>query len=228
MAPAKLGVGLPFYGYVWAGGPGVTQPRQSWPANNVPTTTTPGYAAIMSAYYQSNLYHWDAVAQAAYLSITNSPASSDMFISYDDAQACQTKVSFARNLHLGGVMIWELTEDYTPTAPAGQRTPLTTTLNQSLATPDFTAIQLNMQNVELSFTSIPLGLYRILWSSNLLSPSWNTLTNNVNASGPLLQLTDPTPASNGMRFYRGPDSALRRNPRAPAAAGWSQIKVPRI
>jgi hypothetical protein len=59
-----------------------------------------------------------------------------------------------------------------------------------------------MQNVELTVTSLPLGLYRILWSSNLLSPTWNTLTNNVNASGSLLQLSDPTPATNGMRFYR--------------------------
>jgi chitinase len=202
VAPGKLGVGLPFYGYIWTGGPGVTHPRQSWPSTNPPTVSTPTYAAIVNNYYKSNLYHWDNVAQAAYLSITNTPASADMFISYDDPTACQTKISFARNLHLGGIMIWELSQDYFPTQPAAQRQPLVTTLKQSLATPDFASIQLNVQNIELSFTSLPLGLYRILWSSNLLSPSWNTLTNNVSATGDLLQLTDPTPATNGMRFYR--------------------------
>jgi len=202
VAPGKLGIGLPFYGYIWTGGPGVTQPREAWPPGNPPTVSTSSYAAIVSRYYHTNLYHWDTIAQAAYLSVTNSPASADMFISYDDAQACQTKVSLARNLHLGGIMIWELSQDYLSTQPAGQRTPLVQTLKQSLATPDFAGIQLNMQNVELTVTSLPLGLYRILWSSNLLSPTWNTLTNNVNASGSLLQLSDPTPATNGMRFYR--------------------------
>jgi len=202
VAPAKLGVGLPFYGYIWTGGPGVTGPRQSWPTNNVPTVSTPGYDDIVNNYYKSNLYHWDPVAQAAYLSITNTPASNDMFISYDDTEACQTKVSFARNLHLGGIMIWELSQDYSASQPAGHRTPLEAALKQALATPDFTGIQRNMQNIELSFSSLPLGLYRILWSSNLLSNSWFTLTNNVPGTGPGLQLTDPAPATNGARFYR--------------------------
>jgi chitinase len=202
VAPAKLGIGLPFYGYIWTGGPGVTQPRQSWPANNPPTVSTPTYADIVSDYYETNHYHWDSTAQAAYLSITNSPASADMFISYDNAESCQTKVSFARNLHLGGIMIWELSQDYSSTLPAGQRTPLVTTLKQSLATPDFAGIQIKMKEVELSITSLPLGLYKILWSSNLFNPIWNTLTNNVIATGDLLQLIDPTPATNGARFYR--------------------------
>jgi chitinase len=202
VASAKLGIGLPFYGYIWTGGPGVTQPRQAWPATNTPTVTTSAYAALVGAYYKTNLYHWDTVAQAAYLSITNSPASADKFISYDDAESCETKISFARNLHLGGIMIWELSQDYTSTEPAGQRTPLEATIKEALATPDFTGIQMNVQTVALSFTSIPLGLYRILWSSNLYNSTWNTLTNNVNGTGPILQLTDPMPATNAMRFYR--------------------------
>lgn len=202
VAPGKLGIGLPFYGYIWTGGPGLTQPRQSWPANNPPTDSTSSYATIVSDYYKTNLYHWDSIAQAAYLSITNSPASADMFISYDDARACETKISFARNLHLGGIMIWELSQDYAPGLPAGQRTPLEAALKQALATPDFAGIQLVTPNVELSFTTLPLGLYRILWCSNLFNPTWNTLTNNVSASGGLLQLVDPTPATNGVRFYR--------------------------
>lgn len=203
VAPAKLGIGLPFYGYVWTGGPGVTAPRQSWPTNSVPTVTTPSYATIMSAYYQSNNYHWDTNAQAAYLGITNTPASNDDFISYDDPHTAQVKISYARNRGLGGIMIWELTEDYFASQPAGQRTPLVETVKQSLGTPGVTSIQVNGQNVNLSFESLPLAGYRVLWTSNLTTNgTWNTLTNNVPGTGGPLQIGDPAPKTQPERFYR--------------------------
>jgi chitinase len=200
--PGKLGVGLPFYGYTWTGGPGMTQPRQGWPATNVPTITAYTYAQIMDTYYQSNLYHWDNVAQAAYLSITNVPAPNDMFISYDDGRACQSKVSYARNLHLGGLMIWELSQDYFANQPGGQRTPLTTALKQALATPSLSSIQSNGTNVNLSFTSLPLGLYNVQWTSNLALAPWNTLSSNVAGTGTNVSITDPAPATAPARFYR--------------------------
>jgi chitinase len=201
VAAQKLGLGLPFYGYIWTGGPGVTLPRQSWPANNPPTVSTPSYATIINSYYQPSLYHWDAVAQAAYLSITNPTASRDMFLSYDDSYACQTKVSYARNQGLGGIMIWELSQDYFPGAPSGQRAPLLSSLKQSLRTPNLTWVQVDGQNVNFGFTSLPLALYRILWSSDLLK--WNTLTNDVSGTGAILQINDPAqPGSQLQRFYR--------------------------
>jgi GH18 family chitinase len=49
--PGKLGVGTPFYGYIWTGGPGVTQPRQSWPDTNPPTFS----AAHLRGYSQQLL-----------------------------------------------------------------------------------------------------------------------------------------------------------------------------
>jgi chitinase len=159
----------------------------------------------MSSLYQSNRYHWDSVAQAAYLSITNTPASNDMFVSYDDAHACQDKVSYARNLGLGGVMLWELENEYMPSQPVGQRTPLTSALKQALATPQISTIQNNGTNVSVSFTGAPLGLYNVQWSSDLSLETWNTLTNNVASTGSNvqnIQVTDPTPATLPARFYR--------------------------
>jgi GH18 family chitinase len=200
--PAKLGVGLPFYGYIWTGGPGLTQPRQSWPTNDVPTASTAAYADIVSLYYQSGLYHWDDAAQAAYLGIANIPSANDMFISYDDTQSCQAKVSYVRNLHLGGLMIWELSQDYFPSQPATQRTPLTTALKQALATPIIATIQLVGTGVHLSFTSLPLAFYDVQWSSNLALSIWNTLTNNVPGTGANVPITDPAPATAPARFYR--------------------------
>jgi chitinase len=200
--PAKLGVGLPFYGDIWTGGPGMTQPRQSWPATDVPTVSTATYADIISGYYTSNIYHWDNTAQAAYLSITNTPSADDEFISYDDVRACQTKLSYVRNLHLGGLMIWELSQDYFATQPAGQRTPLTTALKQALGTPNISAVQLNRSAVQLNFTSLPLGLYSVQWSSNLSEAPWNILTNNVPGTGTNVPIIDPAPPAAPARFYR--------------------------
>ena len=99
MASGKLGIGIAFYGYVWSGGTGTTTggralPRQSW--TTAPTATTLAYDTIFSTYYQSNLYHWDTAAQAAYLSVDSPGAANDKFVSYDDTRTCQSKVSYAR------------------------------------------------------------------------------------------------------------------------------------
>jgi GH18 family chitinase len=180
----------------------MTQPRQSWPATNVPTATAYTYADIVQSYYQSNLYHWDGVAQAAYLSITNSTPANDKFISYDNTESCQTKISYIRNLHLGGLMIWELSQDYSESLQVGQRTPLTTALKQALTTPNITSIQLKSNAVNLSFTSLPLTSYNVQWSSNLVQAFWNTLTNNVPGTGANVQVTDLAPGNAPARFYR--------------------------
>ena len=160
VAPGRLGIGIAFYGWVWSGGTGTTNggvafPLESW--STAPTTTQPSYNTIMSTYYQSNLYHWHAAAQAAYLSIDNAGSINDKFISYDDQRACQSKVSYARNRRLGGVMIWELAQDH----HSGQPDPLLLAIKQALATPGATKIRLNGQNVDLSFDSLPLGAYRV-------------------------------------------------------------------
>ncbi len=199
---AKLGIGIAFYGYIWTGGSGtstggVTQPRQSW--TNAPTMTAFSYTTIMTGYYQSNLYHWDTSAQAAYLSITNANPTNDMFVSYDDQRTCQAKVSYARNHGLGGVMIWELAQDH----QNGQPDPLLLALKQALATPGLITIQNLGGDIELSFTSLPLGSYGVEWTGDLTSNVWNTLAvTNVSGPGGVLQVVDPDAASQPQRFYR--------------------------
>ncbi len=202
VSPDKLGIGIPFYGYVWNGGSGtttggVTQPRQSWV--NAPTVSTPDYNTILASYYQSNLYHWDTNAQAAYLSVSNSIAANDMFISFEDPRACQAKVSYARNHGLGGVMIWELAQDH----QSGQPDPLLQAVKQALASPGPVIIQMTNQNIVLSFTGVALGSYRIQWTDSLTNTVWNTLgTTNVSGANQLLQIIDPNPIDQPQRFYR--------------------------
>jgi len=202
VSPAKLGIGIAFYGDIWQGGAGtstggVTEPRQSW--TNAPNMTAVSYTTIMTSYYQTNLYHWDTSAQAAYLSISNASPANDMFISYDDQRTCQSKVSYARNHGLGGVMIWELAQDH----QSGQPDPLLLALKQALATPGLITIQNLGDDIELSFTSLPLGSYGVEWTGDLTSNVWNTLAvTNVSGPGGVLQVVDPDAASQPQRFYR--------------------------
>jgi chitinase len=197
----KLGIGIAFYGWIWSGGTGTSTggaalPRQGW--TTAPTTTQQSYNTILSTYYQSTLYHWDTNAQAAYLSIDNSGSSNDKFISYDDTRTCQSKVSYARNRHLGGVMIWELAQDH----HAGQADPLLQSIKQALATPGSTAVHVNGQSVDLGFASVPLGSYRVQWTSNVTGAPWNTLAvTNISGTGGLLHVSDPS-ANQAQRFYR--------------------------
>ena len=154
----------------------------------------------MSTYYQPSRYHWDTAAQAAYLSIDNTGSSTDRFISYDDVRTCQAKVSFARNRGLGGIMIWELAQDHI----ANQTDPLLAAIKTAMATPGAVTIQpVGAQNIEITFSAIPLGSYRLQWSTNLATQIWNTLlvTNIPNTStGGLVRVQDVLPSST--RFYR--------------------------
>jgi hypothetical protein len=62
-------------------------------------------------------------------------------------------------------------------------------------------VQASGQDVNFNFTSLPLALYRILWSSDLVK--WATLTNNVSGTGAILQISDPSaPGAQTQRFYR--------------------------
>ena len=205
VAAVKLGAGMDFYGMVWAGGTGTSTggaalPRQSW--STAPTVSAVSYDTLMSSYYQAQLYFWDTNAQAAYLSIDNSGSSNDKFISYEDEHSCQARISYARNRGLGGVMIWELGGGYRASQPAGSRDPLLQAIKQALATPYFNRIQSSGQDIELIFSSLPLALYRVQWTSNLAPAFWNTLTNNLPGTGASLQATDFGALNQTQRFYR--------------------------
>jgi chitinase len=201
VAAGKLGIGIAFYGYVWTDGRGtsvtsITQPRQSW--TNAPAVTAYRYTDIMAGYYQPNLYHWDTGAQSAYVGITNANPLNNTFISYDDQRTCQCKVSYARNHGLGGVMIWELAQDHTPNTPD----PLLQAVKQALATPGQTNLQINGNDINLMFSGIALGSYRVQWSSDLAI--WNTLlTTNISGLGGPVLITDSGAATDQIgRFYR--------------------------
>jgi hypothetical protein len=101
-------------------------------------------------------------------------------------------------------MIWELGQGYRSSQPAGQRDPLLQAVKQAVAAkPNLTAIQRSNQDIVLSFTSLPLALYRVQWTTNPASGAWNTLTSNVSGTGDIMQVTDAGAAgSQAHRYYR--------------------------
>ena len=200
----KLGIGLAFYGNVWSGGAGFSTggpslPRQSWTSPPVVTALT--YSDIISKYYQPGIYHWDTLAQSAYLSIDNPGGVNDKFISYDDEHGCQAKVSYARNRSLGGVMIWQLAGDYQASQPEEKRHVLLRAVKEASQPPRFSGIRVLSSETELSLDSIPLALYRVEWTSHLISSPWTVLT-NLTGTGETLRVKDTSSFSQAERYYR--------------------------
>ena len=198
----KLGIGLPFYGYIWKGGTGTssggaTQPYQGW--TTAPSVQAHTYNQIVSSNFTAGQYHYDAGAQASYFSITNVQATNDMFVSYEDERACQAKVSYARNRNLGGMIIWELSQDHKANKPDS----LLQAIKQAFATPGKLSLQTAAQGVSVTFTSAPLGSYQMQWSSNLTA--WNPMlvTNaSLTWTGGVMQAFDASVSNQPRRYYR--------------------------
>jgi chitinase len=189
VAPGKLGIGIAFYGNIWSGGSGTSTggaalPRQSW--TTAPSISQIPYSEIMSNYFQTNLYHWDAAAEAAYLSIDKPGAANDKFISYDDEHTCQAKVNYARERHLGGVMVWELGEAYSPSQPIGRRDPLLQALKNAVAA----AVTNFNGGTNPPSQEVPRASSPNVGPINSTAEPANTVTNNVHSTNALLQLRD--------------------------------------
>ena len=197
VAPGKLAIGIPFYGYVW-GGTGLTQPRESWVST--PTFNGATYDTIISNYYTAKDYHWDTVAQASYLSITNAHASNDMFISYEDATACTAKVADAQALGLGGLMVWELSQDYSTGHPLMGAIDNAVRATVPPAAPVILTVGIHGTNINFTFSTVASGKYRVQYSTDL--SAWHTLVNTLTGSGSPLFVADTNGLGATARYYR--------------------------
>eukprot|EP00123_Amoebidium_parasiticum_P016761 comp23573_c0_seq1/m.39925 comp23573_c0_seq1/g.39925 ORF comp23573_c0_seq1/g.39925 comp23573_c0_seq1/m.39925 type:complete len:562 (-) comp23573_c0_seq1:416-2101(-) len=116
---AKIGLGMEFQGAVWQGGSGVpltggvTKPLQTWVTE--PTLTYKAYKDIMAQDYTAAKYFYDTAAEGAYLSFDNTGSANDRFITYENERQVTAKVDYAKKNGLGGVMIWELSQDKSTT-----------------------------------------------------------------------------------------------------------------
>ncbi|HEX5051413.1 MAG TPA: glycoside hydrolase family 18 protein [Planctomycetota bacterium] len=129
IAPAKLAIGIQFDGFVWAGGSGTdtggaTRPRQGWVTP--PVLSTMPYAEIVTTLTAAAGYQpgFDLTAREPYLSRDSANDADDRFVSFDDAQAIAEKANYLSSARLGGAFVFEISGDYLPSRPAGQRHPL--------------------------------------------------------------------------------------------------------
>ncbi len=204
IAPAKLAVGIAFFGVVWSGGAGtptggVALPRESW--TKAPTTISPNYDVIMSTLYQPQAYRWDTNAQAAYLTLNRSGSNKDRFVSYDDERACQAKVCYARDRGLGGVMIWELGGGYRPSQPPGQRDPLLQAVKKARAVPPAAEPQIARRELDPSHRFPAPPAPHETWPGELTANAWRTLTNDLPDFGGPILLNGPIVPIHGRRLF---------------------------
>ena len=119
--PAKLGIGLPFYGQCWRG---PTGPRQDVGSGIVAEDNTMSYRNIV-ANYGFATRQWDDVAKAAYLSFPSATGPQGCtFITYEDAQSATEKGAYVRSAGLGGAIVWTIAQGHLPATTAGDRDPV--------------------------------------------------------------------------------------------------------
>ena len=129
---AKLGIGIGFYGLCYT--PPVTGPEQALNGSTVAASDGDiSYAKIMTSYYSASAVQWDAFARVPYLSFAKATGPMGCgYISYDDDRSIGEKGAYLKAQGLGGVIMWEINEGYIATAPAGQRNPLLTSIQQQV------------------------------------------------------------------------------------------------
>ena len=108
--PAKVVVGVPFYGRAWADvkgeGTGLYQPG-SRPTERIETNYGPMSTTLVDRGGFVRI--WDSQAQAPYLWNKDTRT----FISYEDPESLRLKSAYIRDKGLGGAMFWEYYGDKT-------------------------------------------------------------------------------------------------------------------
>jgi len=105
--PAKIVLGLPFYGQVWANVPdehhGLFEPFRGRPEED----GTLSYREIEQTYLPTYTRYWDEQSKAAWLY----NGTTKIMISYEDEESIAAKAKYVIQKHLAGIMFWDLGQD---------------------------------------------------------------------------------------------------------------------
>lgn len=116
---SKLVLGIPFYA-VQFNAPGLYRKLTNT------TTSNPYYPDVLNDLSSGWTYHWDDISQVPYL-LNN---DSTQFITFEDTNSVKLKIQYVLRQQLGGVMIWELSQDI---YQGGQ--PLLETISSAMKSP---------------------------------------------------------------------------------------------
>lgn len=97
---SKLVMGLPFYSDLFYAS-GLYKKLSS------STTTNPYYQDVMDSLNHGWKYTWDNASEVPWLE----NAAQTQFITFEDTNSVKLKVQYASRQQLGGIMIWELSQD---------------------------------------------------------------------------------------------------------------------
>jgi chitinase len=136
----KINMGVPFYGRSLIGKPGIKLDLHGKQHTGAIDTITfipdIGGTLYYNILLQKDKFEekWDDKSQVPYLV---GKGDLNTFVSYDDPKSIKLKAEFVKANELAGVIIWELTGDYTEKAPGSGivgQTPLIDALNSTLQT----------------------------------------------------------------------------------------------
>jgi GH18 family chitinase len=124
----KVGLGIPFYGYLYKN---CTAPEQ--PVNgNKPAYVS--YKTTLAALNNGGKRMWDDKAMVPWATGTATGAFGEwgiavkpgekFYITYDDPESVRLKVRFARDLGLGGIMVYDLWNGWLTNPEGGKPDPL--------------------------------------------------------------------------------------------------------
>jgi chitinase len=107
--PAKLVLGVPFYGRAWAEVDSTDADGGLYRPGKAPKERLDTHYASLAALIGHDGYErrWDGVSQAPFLW----NAGKKIFVSFDDPESLRVKSRYIRERGLGGVMFWEYYAD---------------------------------------------------------------------------------------------------------------------
>ncbi len=106
----KIGIALNFYGSVW-NEVNLLDKWASWPTQDMSIYDTQPYS-MLNADYDLSKYEWDKEARVPYLNLTDPPG----YISFDNEESIIEKMEYAKSNRLGGVMVWDISADFSRTS----------------------------------------------------------------------------------------------------------------
>jgi chitinase len=126
--PQKIGLGVPFYGYLYKN---CTAPNQPVKGNRPAYVT---YKTTLAALANGGTRVWDDKAMVPWAGGTATGAFGEwgiavkpgdpFYITYDDPQSIRLKVKFAKELGLGGIMAYDLWNGWLTQPDGGDPDPL--------------------------------------------------------------------------------------------------------